>query len=102
MKKNSEKMNIIELEDIATLIVSEFIKNNRNVLQEYTQPSTGQTTLKFLKMSFEQRRKLVEKTIVKLIEELEEKRGAVRQGCGCGCDCAEHMEHPCNECDCSL
>lgn len=64
-------MNSIELEDIATIFASEFVKESK----EYLMPSQEKDwiagkNLPFLKMNYNRRRKIVEKVLDKIQNEL--------------------------------
>jgi hypothetical protein len=66
-----QKINEIALEDIATLFVSEFVKNSK----DYLLPLQEQDWIKgsnipFLKMSYNRRRKVVEKVLEKMEQDL--------------------------------
>ena len=62
-------MNTIELEDMATVFVSEFLKQHKRHiirLQGLNPKDTPHVTIPFLKMSFARRKKLVGETLEKL------------------------------------
>lgn len=64
--KNKNDINVIELEDIATLFAGEFVKNSKVYL---THPMNFKN-IPFLKMSYKRRRKVVEKVLENLEKSL--------------------------------
>ena len=62
-------MKQIALEDIVTVYTSEFVKKYRDYLQydtRYPEGTSERNTVRFLKMNYNQRRKLIEKTLNEL------------------------------------
>ena len=64
-------MTTIALEDLATVFVSEFVKQNSHMLDHTVRLGISQNgrrwwTSSFMKMNYAQRRKLVEQTLAKM------------------------------------
>lgn len=64
-------MNTIDLEDLVTLVCTEFVKQNKDILQEhYTLfGKEERPTMDYLKMNMKRRRKISEKLIDSLLDQ---------------------------------
>lgn len=64
-------INSIELEDIATIFASEFVKESKEYLIPSKQKDlVAEKNIPFLKMNYNRRRKIVEKVLDKIENEL--------------------------------
>jgi len=64
-------MESVAIEDLATVLISEFVKENKGYLQteahEYESKDCVCNEVPFIKMNFEARKRLVTKTLDKLV-----------------------------------